>query len=85
MLLDVVRVEPQPGYRLHLEFENLEKRIFDVSPYLEKGVFSQLKDPSIFCRAYIEGGTVAWPGEIDIAPETLYDDSVPCTSMQRSL
>ncbi len=77
MLLDVVRVEPLSGYKLHLEFENYEKRIFDVSPYLEKGVFSQLKDPSIFYRAYIDGGTVAWPGEIDIAPETLYDDSIP--------
>ena len=76
MLLDVVRVKPQPGYRLHLEFENSEKRIFDVSPYLENGIFCQLKDPSVFYRAYIDGGTVAWPGEIDIAPETLYDDSV---------
>ena len=77
MLLDVVRVEPQSDYRIHLEFENHERRIFDVSPYLERGVFRQLKDPSIFSRAFIDGGTVAWPGEIDIAPETLYDDSVP--------
>ena len=79
MLLDVVRVEPKPQYRLYLEFENQEKRVFDVSPYLEMGVFRQLKNPDIFCSAYIEGGTVAWPGEIDIAPETLYDDSLPWT------
>ena len=77
MLLDVVRVEPLSGYRLNLEFENYEKRIFDVSPYLEKGVFKMLKDPAIFNCAYIDGGTVTWPGEIDIAPETLYDYSVP--------
>jgi len=76
MLLDIVCVEPLPNYRLHLEFENKEKRIFDVSPYLEMGVFRQLKDLNIFCRAHIDGGTVTWPGEIDIAPETLYDDSV---------
>lgn len=77
MLLDVVRVETQPDYKLCLEFENHERRVFDVSPYLVKGVFRQLKNPDIFCRAHIGGGTVMWPGEIDIAPETLYNDSVP--------
>lgn len=77
MLLDVVHVEPLSEYKLFLEFENMEKRIFDVSPYLEMGVFRQLKDMGIFSRAYVDGGTVMWPGEIDIAPETLYDRSIP--------
>jgi hypothetical protein len=76
MLLDVVHVEPLSEYKLSLEFENHEKRIFDVTPYLEMGVFRQLKDKSIFSRAFFDGGTVMWPGEIDIAPETLYDHSV---------
>ncbi|MFA7399655.1 MAG: hypothetical protein WCZ98_04145 [Sideroxydans sp.] len=31
----------------------------------------------MFHRATVAYGTVIWPGEIDIAPETLYDDSVP--------
>lgn len=56
MLLDVVRVETQPDYKLCLEFENHERRVFDVSPYLVKGVFRQLKNPDIFCRAHIGGG-----------------------------
>ena len=78
MLLDVIRVVPQPSYRLLLEFENHEKRLFDMSPYLVIGVFRNLNDASLFKAARIEGGTVAWPGEIDIAPETLYLESVPC-------
>lgn len=36
VLLDVVKVEPGPNYKLYLEFENGEKRIFDMSPYMEK-------------------------------------------------
>jgi len=77
MLLDVVSVKPLSEYKLSLEFENQEKRIFDVTPYLEMGVFRQLKDKNIFSRAFIDGETVMWPGEIDIAPETLYDRSIP--------
>ena len=76
MLLDVIRVEARMPYKLMLEFENHEQRVFDLAPYLEIGVFRQLKDPHLFRAAHVEGGTVAWPGDIDIAPETLYHESV---------
>jgi len=39
MLLDVVRVEAQPDFKLFLEFENHERRIFDVSPIWRRGFF----------------------------------------------
>ena len=34
VLLDVVKVEAQPDYKLILEFENGEKRVFDMAPYM---------------------------------------------------
>ena len=76
-LLDVVKVAAGPDYRLYLEFENGEKRIFDMSPYLEKKPFAQLKGSPLFAKAAVDYGTVVWPGNIDIAPETLYDRSRP--------
>lgn len=76
-LLDVVKVAVEPGYRLLLEFENGEKRIFDMTPYLEKKPFGQLKGSPLFAKASVAFGTVVWPGNIDIAPETLYDRSLP--------
>jgi hypothetical protein len=75
VLLDVVKVEVKPEYRLHLEFENGEKRIFDMSPYMDKKPFSQLKGSPLFYQAAVNFGTVVWPGEIDIDPETLYSRS----------
>jgi len=74
-LLDVVKVEARPDYLLYLEFENGEKRIFDMSPYMDKKPFVELKGSPRFAMASIDYGTVVWPGGIDIAPETLYDCS----------
>ena len=79
-LLDVVSVQVQPNYHLQLEFENGERRMFDMSPYMDKKPFNRLKNSPIFNCAHIDYGTVVWPGEIDIAPETLYDRSLPILS-----
>lgn len=76
-LLDVVKVKVGADYALLLEFENGEKRVFDMRPYLDKKPFVKIKDASLFVQARVDYGTVVWPGNIDIAPETLYDRSVP--------
>lgn len=76
-LLDVVRVDPQTDYKLFLEFENGERRVFDMAPLMDKKPFVQLKGSPQFIRARGDYGTVVWPGDIDIAPETLYDCSIP--------
>ena len=73
----VIRVVPKENYCLELVFSTGEVRLFDVSPYLEMGVFRQLKDNYLFSIAYVAFNTVCWPGEIDIAPETLYCLSTP--------
>jgi hypothetical protein len=73
----VTQVLPKPDYQLELVFSTGEKKIFNARPYLEKGVFRQLKDIQAFNQAYVAFGTVCWPGNLDIAPETLYDRSVP--------
>lgn len=73
----VKRVHARDDYQLELEFDTGETRIFDARPYLEKGVFTRLKDPTIFKQAFVAYDTVCWPGNLDIAPETLYDRSRP--------
>jgi hypothetical protein len=78
----VIKVRTRSNFKMELEFSTGETRIFDVSPYLEKGVFQRLKDISLFKQAYIAFDTVCWPGNIDIAPETLYDASVPMQQME---
>ena len=80
LLLDVVRVKARVGYLLELEFENGEHRLFDMSSIMDKKPFIRLKESNAFLAAHIDYGTVVWPGNIDIDPETLYDRSVPIAS-----
>ena len=70
----------KPGYLLHLEFENGEQRVFDMSPYMDRKPYVALKGSPRFAMASVDYGTVVWPGGIDIAPETLYDKSRPASS-----
>ena len=76
-MLQVRSVKPTPDFLLRLVFSNGEQRQFDMRPYLHYPVFRRLENPGFFSLAHIDYGTVVWPGDIDIAPETLYDCSVP--------
>lgn len=48
-----------------------------MTPHLEFGIFSELKEISYFNQAQILHGTVAWPNEQDVCPDTLYAESRP--------
>lgn len=60
------------SYTLSLLFENGEQRLFDVSPYLDKGIFTELKDPEYFKQVRVSFGSVEWPHEQDFSKDTLY-------------
>lgn len=77
MLLDVTHVTVQPDFTLLLEFENGERRSFSMSTFIDHKPWTRLKSGNVFQGAFVENGTVAWPGNIDIDPETLYERSVP--------
>jgi hypothetical protein len=79
MLLDVTHVSVQPDFTLFLEFENGERRRFNMAAYIDQKPWIRLKSGKVFLGAFVENGTVAWPGNIDIDPETLYERSVPAT------
>ena len=76
MLLDIIKVTVQSDFILLLEFENGERRSFNMKTYLDQKPWIRLKSGNVFLGAFVENGTVAWPGNIDIDPETLYEKSV---------
>jgi len=62
--------------KLVVTFNTHEKKIFDLSPYLEKGIFMELKDMSYFNRVKATNGTIEWPNGQDFCPDTLYINGV---------
>lgn len=71
-MIEVSHVEIGLEYNLLVTFQNGEHRHFDMAPYLNYPVFQKLKNPEFFSLARVDYGTVTWPGDIDIAPETIY-------------
>jgi hypothetical protein len=76
MYLAIRDVRPLDGYLLLLTFENGEKRQFDMKPYLELGLFQQLKDFSLFKTVRTSFDTIEWANEADLDPELLYHKSI---------
>ena len=68
----VIAVSPLSDYKIEIKFNNDEIKIFDVKPYLEYGVFKELKEMSYFKNVKSENGTVVWKNGQDFCPDTLY-------------
>lgn len=66
-------------FRLLIQFENGELRIADFNSYKERnlGDFTDLKDEEYFKAFFIKEGDLQWPNGWDVAPDYLYDISVP--------
>jgi hypothetical protein len=76
MYLSIKNVKPKENYLLDLTFENGENRIFDMKPYLDLGIFKELKDLKMFNTVKTSFDTIEWANEADFDPEVLYSQSV---------
>jgi Protein of unknown function (DUF2442) len=72
---ELVEAQPLGDYTVRVCFEDGLTADVDLSYLLDYGpVFQPLRDPDFFrqVRADPEAGTITWPNDADIAPETLY-------------
>ena len=74
-----IEVIPADNYKLLITFDNGERRIFDVSPYICGDWFGRLRNKDEFNSVRIANKHVEWRGGQDIAPHELYEYSIPFT------
>ncbi len=70
-MISVVFVEPVENYQLKVRLSDGRQGLFDMKPYLDMGVFQELKDQVYFRRVAVAYGGVVWPNEQDLSPETI--------------
>jgi len=71
-----VAVECRPDYTLMVDFDNGERGLLDMKPYLDQGVFRELLESAMFRTAHIAFDTVAWSNDIDLHPAWVYHKTV---------
>lgn len=73
----VTKVEVLQGFRLQVSFADGLSGTVDMSGLVHSpraGVFAALADPSLFAQVKLEYGAVAWPGELDLAPDAMHTE-----------
>jgi len=68
-------VKANDDYTLNVEFDNGEKKRFDVRPYIKGEWYGQLDNMEYFKQVRVDGFTVIWPDGQDICPDELYEMS----------
>src|SRR5512143_1869192 len=72
----VTNVRVLDGHRLAVRFADGTRGEVDVSRLVfskHPGVFDRLRDPDLFARVHIAHGAGSWPGDLDLAPDAMYD------------
>lgn len=87
----IIGVAANDDFTLTIRFDNGEKRLFDVRPYLKKGtVFEHFSNVEDFQRVYVDeqhciawdidptiDSNEVWSNKVDLCPDSCYIDSEP--------
>lgn len=85
-MVKVISAEPMENYKLKVLLSTGKQGIFDVSPYLDKGVFFELKEREYFRQVKVAFGGIMWPHEQDFSVETIeyeLEEELPNKSLQQ--
>ena len=74
MYWDVIEAIPKDYLILSVKFTDGLCGQVKFAPSHLQGVFAPLKNPDFFNRVFINDGVVTWPGELDLAPDAMYDE-----------
>lgn len=77
----IQQVRPLENHILELTYVDGSIRVFDMKPLVTMKPWHVLRSEPLFKQAKADFNTVTWPGGLDIAPETLWIDSVAISNL----
>jgi len=77
MYPSVSKVSPNQDFSLYIVFDTGEKRLLDMKPYLDFGVFKRLRDYEKFKSVRVAFDTIEWDEGVDLDPEFIREKSEP--------
>lgn len=80
---DVVEVKTEPDFCLFVRFQDGLSGRVRLRPDDLTGVLAPLREPGFFDSVFIDEGAVAWPGNIDLAPDAMYRQIASDADQQR--
>lgn len=72
----ILEVNPMPDYRLWVKFNDGTQGTVAMANLVHStaaGVFSVLRDEKLFSQVTLSYGAVTWPGDLDLAPDAMYE------------
>jgi hypothetical protein len=72
MYWDIVEVIPKSDYSLFVRFKDGTSGLVRLREEQLTGALEPLRDERFFEQVFIDHGAVAWPGEIELAPDAMY-------------
>ena len=76
ILHDICQARPEEDFCVRVVFDTGDTAVFDCKPYLGHPYWRKLGDPAFFRQVRVAYGTLAWPEDIDIAPEDVWEKAV---------
>lgn len=70
--MSIIEVKPLPNYCVFLRFASGESGNVDLSDLAGRGVFAAWLEPGFFERVAVRDGTIFWPEDLDLCPDSLY-------------
>lgn len=72
MYWDVIEVKPEQHYCIFVRFKDGVSGRVQLRPEELTGALAPLLNKHFFEQVFVDNGAVAWPGEIDLAPDAMY-------------
>ena len=70
----VAEVRVVGDYAVFVRFKDGLEGVVRFLPGFFRGVFSHLSDQAKFRQVTVVGGSVTWPGELDLAPDAMHEE-----------